>query len=265
MDNALIKIPVYQQLNSLLRESIRQGEFAPGERFLTERQVCERFGVSRATANKALSNLVAEGLLIFRKGVGTFVANGLLQYDTRVLVSFTEKAEAAGKTPATVVRCLQLLTAHELPELVRRALALHTAERVYYAERIRLADETPVILEHRYIVERFCPNLRESDLVGSLYALWTRTYHLEIVGADEIIRAVALQGEEARLLAVRNGTAGFLVISTGYLKDETPLWWENTWYRGDLYEFHNRLGPIQQARAAVGALRAQGDIHSIHP
>jgi GntR family transcriptional regulator len=259
MDAALVKTPVYQQLNALLRESIRQGEFAPGDRFLTERQVCERFGVSRATANKAISNLVAEGVLVFRKGVGTFVGSGLLQYDTRVLVSFTEKAQVAGKTPSTRVRSLRLLTGEDLSAPVHQALRLHSRDQVYYAERIRLADETPVILEHRYIVERHCPNLRESDLAGSLYALWTTTYHLEIAGADEIIRAVALQGEEARLLAVRNGTAGFLVISTGYLTDETPLWWENTWYRGDLYEFHNRLGPLQTAYPALGALRRSSD------
>jgi DNA-binding GntR family transcriptional regulator len=55
-----------------LRELLR----GLGERLLTERQICERFGVSRATANKALSNLVSEGVLEFRKGVGTFVREG---------------------------------------------------------------------------------------------------------------------------------------------------------------------------------------------
>ncbi len=103
MHDTLNKRPVYQQLNQLLRELVRRGDFAPGARFLTERQVVERFAVSRATANKALSNLVAEGTLEFRKGVGTFVRGGALQYDTRALASFTEKAQAAGKTPGTRV------------------------------------------------------------------------------------------------------------------------------------------------------------------
>ncbi|MBC8136954.1 MAG: hypothetical protein H8F28_13810, partial [Fibrella sp.] len=38
----------------------------------------------------------------------------------------------------------------------------------------------------------------------------------------------------------------------------TPLWWERTLYRGDAYEFRNRLGPItipSQIRPAVGTLR----------
>ncbi|MFN9913156.1 MAG: GntR family transcriptional regulator, partial [Pirellulaceae bacterium] len=43
------------------------------DRFLTEREIADRFGVSRPTANKALASLVSEGLLEFRRGVGTFV------------------------------------------------------------------------------------------------------------------------------------------------------------------------------------------------
>src|ERR1017187_10449609 len=64
---------MYQKLQELLREAIESGEFAEGEQFLTERQVVDRYRVSRPTANKVLSGMAAEGLLEFRKGVGTFV------------------------------------------------------------------------------------------------------------------------------------------------------------------------------------------------
>jgi DNA-binding GntR family transcriptional regulator len=73
MARRLVRDPIYQQLNQALRDMLRNKEFQVGEKFPTERQICEQFGVSRATANKALSNLVAEGVLEFRKGVGTFV------------------------------------------------------------------------------------------------------------------------------------------------------------------------------------------------
>ena len=69
----LVKTPIYQQLSQQLRDLIRQGEFKANDQFLTERQISDRFGVSRATANKALSNLVSEGILEFKKGIGTFI------------------------------------------------------------------------------------------------------------------------------------------------------------------------------------------------
>src|SRR5690242_21951588 len=103
MVSLLVKEPIYQQLNNHLRLVIGSGESPVGSQFLTERQICERYGVSRATANKALSNLVSEGLLEFRKGVGTFVRGRALDYNLRALVSFTDKARAAGKEPRTEV------------------------------------------------------------------------------------------------------------------------------------------------------------------
>jgi len=248
----LVKTPVYQQLNEMLRGLIRSGEFRAEQQFMTERQVCDRFGVSRPTANKALSNLVSEGLLEFRKGVGTFVRGGLLAYDQRALISFTQKAITAGKTPATRVLLLQDMPTAEAAPPARAALKAPPDDRLTYVERLRLADGVPVILERRYIVSRFCPNLSAVELEGSLYSLWTEKYRLDIIGAEQVIRAVLLRGQDARLLGVANGAAGLLVVSAGFLSGGAPLWWERTLYRGDAYEFYNRLGPIPTGRLAGG-------------
>ncbi len=99
------------------------------------------------------------------------------------------------------------------------------------------------------------PALVRDDLEGSLYAVWVQKYGLELGGADEVIRAVLVRNGEARLLEVRSGAPCFLIHATGYLADGAPLWWEETWYRGDMYEFHNRLGPMPGARSVTGALR----------
>lgn len=246
----LVKDPIYYQVNHLLREIIRTGEYHKGDKFLTERQICERFDISRATANKALSNLVSEGVLEFRKGVGTFLSSDLLDYDLRALVSFTEKARQAGKHPST-----QLLRFETQPANERAEILQHTPETpLYYMERLRLADSIPVILEARYLVPHFCPNLTAELLTGSFYELLTHHYHLEVMGAEEVIRAVILSDEEAQQLAVISGSAALCVESVGYLKGGIPLWQERTLYRGDSYEFRNHLGPIKGAHPAMGTL-----------
>jgi DNA-binding GntR family transcriptional regulator len=254
MTRRLVRAPIYQQLNQALRDLIRSGEFKVGEQFLTERQIGEQFDVSRATANKALSNLVSEGVLEFKKGVGTFVRGGILDYDLRSLVSFTEKAAAAGKTPSTEVLHLEAMIARDADVDLAEKLRVRPDEVVYYMERLRLSDGEPVILEHRYVAYKFCPDLSEQDLSRSLYATWTEKYRLEIVGADQTIRAISIPGKEAALLHTEDGAAGFQVLSTGYLGGGVPLWWERTIFRGDAYELHNRLGPVQTARPAAGTL-----------
>lgn len=254
MPKPLVRDPMYKQLNEALRALIREGEVKVGDQFFTEREIAGRFGVSRITANKALSNLVSEGVLEFKKGVGTFVRGGVLDYDLRSLVSFTQKALAAGKKPSTEMLEFRELTGQETEAEVSSQLRVSSEERLYYMERLRLADGTPVILERRHLVAKFCPGLNESALKGSLYEVCTEHYKLDIVAADQTIRAVGIRGGDARLLKVRPGAAGLLVTSVGYVSGGVPLWWERTLYRGDAYEFRNRLGPLQTARPAAGAL-----------
>src|SRR3712207_5275852 len=84
-------IPLYYQLAELLRERIRLGEFKPGDQLPSERALSEQYAISRMTARQALTFLVREGTLIARHGLGTFVAEPKLTYDTLHLLGFTEE------------------------------------------------------------------------------------------------------------------------------------------------------------------------------
>lgn len=251
----LEKNPMYHQLNKILRDLIREGTYKLNDRFLTEREVSTQYGVSRATANKALSNLVSEGVLEFRKGIGTFVKGDVLNYDLGALVSFQDKALAAGKKPSTRVIRFESIPAAQADERAVQALGASPTESLYAMERLRIADGVPVILERRFVIEKHCPKLSRRDVEGSLYALWTGHYKLEIASADQVIRAVNVVGSDAKHLKVRDGAAGLAVVCTGILSSGDPLWWEETLYRGDAYEFHNRLGSSQTVRPAAGLLR----------
>lgn len=67
--------PLYSRVMVELRTLIARNEYEAGQLFITQREVCERYGVSMTTAVRALNALVAEGLLVRRQGVGTFVAD----------------------------------------------------------------------------------------------------------------------------------------------------------------------------------------------
>jgi len=254
MDTSLVRSPVYQQLNQRLRTALTT-EYRSGDQFLTEREIAEKFQVSRATANKSLASLVSEGFLEFRKGLGTFVRRDVIDYDVRSLVSFTEKARAAGKKPSTELLTFGKLTAAEADQSLLSSLQVDPADLLWEMDRIRLADGIPVIIEHRYIVHKHCPKLTKSQAESSLYRTWTETHGLKIGGANDIIRAVLLTATEAQHLQTTSRSPALEVVSVGFLENDLPLWWERTLYRGDQYEFHSRLGGIQSATPARGRLR----------
>lgn len=111
-----------------------------------------------------------------------------------------------------------------------------------------------MILDRRHFLAKYCPGLRKSDLPGSIYKLWQERYFLSLAGAEQAIRAVNVRGREAELLLTEIGAAGLLNTSTGFLDGRQPLWYEQTLYRGDSYEFFNRLGYVESPGAAVGRL-----------
>ena len=254
MDLTLQRNPVYQQLNDRLRSALGS-EFQRGDKFLTERQISERFDVSRATANKALSGLVSEGLLEFRRGIGTFVRQDVINYDVRSLVSFTEMARAAGKRPTTQLLDLHKTESDAVAPAIASALDAAEGTVLWEIRRVRLADRVPVILEHRYVVAAHCPKLTRAQVKGSLYRAFVEDHHLRIDGAEEVIRAVTLKASESKLLDATSRSPAFEVTAVGYLSDTRPLWWERTLYRAERYEFHSRLGPLQTATPPRGKLR----------
>ena len=191
-----------------------------------------------------------------RRGAGTFVRESVLDYDLQRLVSFTDKAKAAGKKPGTELIEYRTLKAGEVPLEVALRLKTAAPDTLVYMERIRLADSVPVIFERRYVAARLCPGMKQKDAKGSLYACWTEKCGLNVTGADETIHAVNASKAEAKPLKIAVGTACFKIVATGYVDDKTPLWHEETFYRADVYEFRNRIGGISGTHAAMGAIKA---------
>jgi DNA-binding GntR family transcriptional regulator len=67
------RIPLYYQLENLLREKIVSGELEPGDKLPTELELIEQYGVSRITVRQALQALADEGLIERKQGRGTVV------------------------------------------------------------------------------------------------------------------------------------------------------------------------------------------------
>ena len=116
-------------------------------------------------------------------------------------------------------------------------------------EKLRLADEVPVILERFFFRLKVLPGLLPEDARDSVYDMITKKYHQKLSSVEETIRTTAVSRHNASLLGVSDGAPGFLMFFMPRNSMGDPLYFAEVLYRGDVYEFHNRLGPIQRTHS----------------
>ncbi|MCX7854759.1 MAG: GntR family transcriptional regulator [Anaerolineae bacterium] len=105
-------LPIYYQIREQLRQQILSGHLKPGDPLPSEAQICALCGVSRMTARMALSQLAHEGLVVRRKGKGTFVApqKATLPEDF-IPMSYTTLIDHIGMRAGAIIRSQELLPA----------------------------------------------------------------------------------------------------------------------------------------------------------
>jgi len=69
--------PAHARISERIRAAIASGALAQKARLPSSRTLARDLGVARNTVDEALSRLVAEGLIVRRRGAGTFVSNRL--------------------------------------------------------------------------------------------------------------------------------------------------------------------------------------------
>lgn len=141
-------VPLYIQIQRDLRAEILS-RWNPGDQFLSDQQVAERYRVSRMTARQAVANLVQEGLLERRRGKGTFVSRPpSLTYDTTSSMTGSEQWALTG---AAVTRKILVWEEVPAPRIEGTILSLEEAEPVLRFVKLRSIREVRMALDERYV------------------------------------------------------------------------------------------------------------------
>jgi GntR family transcriptional regulator len=235
----MVFVPRYHQLKEIIREQIVGGDLKPGDVIPSERELSERYGVSRMTARQSIVELTNEGLLYRRQGKGTFVAWPKIAQQLTALTGFTEDIRARGQRPGTRVLEVGMVPVDGAAAL---RLQVPTGQRVVRIYRARLADDEPLALEQSLISFFGCEKLLDVDLVGtSLYGLLESQFGLPPIEADQELEAGLATTEHAGLLGIAVGSPVLLLRRTTYTERRQPIEYAESVYRGDKYAFHTRL------------------------
>jgi GntR family transcriptional regulator len=218
-----------------LRERIESGQLKAGDQLPSERVLGEQSSISRMTARQAIMYLVRQGRLVVRPGIGTFVAQPKLTHDTLHLLGFTEEMLRNGQAPASRV-LEQALVAP--PQRVAARLHLQPGAAAVKIVRLRLSQDTPLLLETVFVPERLARGLEHQDLSqASLYALLEQQFGLPLNHAQQTLEVTAASDEEAQLFGVLRGTTMLLLEGVTYTAHEQPVEAFKALYLGDKFKF----------------------------
>jgi GntR family transcriptional regulator len=235
--------PLYQQIKALILQSLQAGEWKPGEAIPSEMDLAARYRVSQGTVRKAIDELSAENLLVRRQGKGTFVATHTeqqVQYRFLRLMPDSGNPAAEGRDDRQILDFRRLRASAE----VARALALRSGDPVLQVRRVLSFGGEPTILEDFWLPGAPFKGLNAEQLAsypGATYALYETEFGVRMVRAEEKIRAVLADAQQAALLQVDAGTPLLSVERVAYTYNDTPMEWRRGLYRTHNRHYHNRL------------------------
>jgi GntR family transcriptional regulator len=271
------RVPLYYQLENLLREKILSGVFVAGARLPTESELIEQYGVSRITVRQALTALAEEGLIERQQGRGTFVTERRtrrrpFEGTIHLTGSLDELISMALDTPIKVLETTRVEADQHEAEL----LGLRPGEPVYRIKRLRLYEGRPFSLIVNYLPAEIGVRFTNEELSsGSLLKRLESKFGLRLHSARQQITADLADPYVAGLLDVRVGAPLLSIERTVYTEDGRPIEYVHVLYRSDRYNYTVMLtrdsssqeNPVsaksgKAARRAAGAKSASRKVKS---
>ncbi|MCP4401272.1 MAG: GntR family transcriptional regulator [bacterium] len=225
-------IPLYIQLQNILKEKILRGEYQVGGQIPPENELCEIYDVSRITVRKAIDTLVQEKLLYRLQGKGTFVASVKVKRDLPKLYSVSRELQESGLIPSSRLVEKVVIEADESLQTI-----LHLPENNLLINRIirvRLANDEPIYLEDAYIPAYLCPGLVDKDIEhDSLYRMFREDYQLSLEYAEENYEVTSMDTRTAELLGCRENALAFFFERITFSNTDVPIAFAKVIGRGD--------------------------------
>lgn len=223
--------PLYSMIAGQAEALISSGQWQEGARLPPERELCQRFEVSRATLRQALAELEDRGLVTRHQGRGTFVSKPRAQLPIVGVFSIRDAMEAHGLHMTTRVLRVERI---EADRGLATDLACMPGDPVVFIERVRIGDGEPMVLDIAHLRADLFPGLEAIDFEQrSLYDVLERDYGRTVAEASETLEPVILTPRECGLLEVPAHTTALLTRRITSDADGTVLALGHVLLRGD--------------------------------
>lgn len=227
----------YEKIAFDIKEDILSEKYKPNEQLPFEKELCEKYNVSKMTVKKALDLLVNDGLIIKRRGSGTFVKDITEKEIQRII----EKKQFSGLTTTSIghkvtSKVLEFKIINATKEIAD-ILKIEEDEFIYFVHRVRYVDDKAVVIEKTYIPLNLIPGMKLADVKKSIYGYIKDKLGLNIQSAHSTVRAMKSNELDRKYLNLEKDDPILEVERVAYLDNGKVFEYSFSRHRYDKFEF----------------------------
>lgn len=225
----------YNVIANDVRKKILNGEYKANDQLPFEKDLCEVYEVSKMTVKKALDILVSEGLIIKRRGAGTFVKDLSVEEMEKMIVGSQMLGTSAYYPTRTVTSKVLKFEIIAASERIANKLNIPVASHVYDIERVRILDSKPIVMENTFMPVSVIPDLALKNVEESIYEYIQDTLGMKIQSAHRNITVRKASDSEVTHLELEQGDPVGIVEQIGFLSNGTTFEYSISTHRYDTF------------------------------
>ena len=234
-------VPLYHQIQHLIRHRIGTGEYSPGQQIPSENELCQQLSVSRVTLREALRELVRDGMLTKVQGKGTFVApNPPKRLSPVKYTGFLDLLQE--RVLKLKIKEVQITRVPPSPELRTLLQLPETDTEITLIKRVRHIDDEPFSFTLNYLPLTIGTRIREKELYTvPLLRILQEQLKIPIVRAHETIEAAPADSDIAQRLGISVLHPVMHMKRVMYTTKNQPFELVESYYRADRYHYSVNL------------------------
>ncbi len=235
-----MNIPLYIQVKQKITQELMSGNWRAGDLIPSEIELAQSYQVSQGTVRKAIDELSIEKILIRRQGKGTYVTT---HNEEQIQLRFLRLTSSKGNKEKLESQLLSFEKTR-VNSYVANRLNLRPGSSVYKIKRVLTFARKPLILDEIYISTIPFKGLNAEMInqkKGSLYRLYESNYGIQMLNADEKIKAVSAEAEVSKLLNIKKGHPLLGIERVSYTYGNKPIEWRLGLCLTDEYHYQTEL------------------------
>jgi GntR family transcriptional regulator len=226
-------VPLHAQVEQLIREMAIKPEYKNGKLLPNEIDMAKQLGISRNTVRQATNKLVYEGVLIRKKGVGTWFADQSVNTRIKNWSSFSQEMQSKG----IKIINYEINVEWVVPDPgVADFFSIPKNIKILKMERLRGREDGPFVFFISYFHPRIGLTGKE-DYTRPLYEILEKDYSTVVKISKEELSAISADKFLAKKLRIKPGDPILKRKRLVYDPGSRPVEYNIGYYRADSFVY----------------------------